>query len=77
MWAPLPSGFPAKEGPDSTGLCPTVHPYPPRKELGSISHTDPGLPSPSRVKPELLTLFILLDGEKYTERSERGGCCGS
>lgn len=72
MWAPLPSGLPAKEGPDSAGLCPAVHPFPPRREWGSISHA--ALPSPSRGKPEFLTLFILSDGEKkYAERSERGG----
>lgn len=72
VWAPLPSGLPAKEGPDSAGLCPAVHPFPPRREWGSISHA--ALPSPSRGKPEFLTLFILSDGEKkYAERSERGG----
>lgn len=71
VWAPLPSGLPAKEGPDSAGLCPAVHPFPPRREWGSISHA--ALPSPSRGKPEVLTLFILSDGEKkYAERSERG-----
>lgn len=34
-------------------------------------HAGPSLPSPSK-KPEFLTLFILLEGEKYTENSSRG-----
>lgn len=71
MWAPLPSGLPAKEGPDSAGLCPAVHPFPPRREWGSISHA--ALPSPSRGKPEFLTLFILSDGEKNTQSEASEG----
>lgn len=71
VWAPLPSGLPAKEGPDSAGLCPAVHPFPPRREWGSISHA--ALPSPSRGKPEFLTLFILSDGEKNTQSEASEG----